>query len=116
MKTVLLFSVYLFTTFKRNSISAQMRVSSTVKMKGFFPYFNSKLNIINGAKSALVSKEVECCFQCTTEPTCLSYNFGLRQDSNGKHVCELLSADKHNSSQNFSGDEEFHHFTVKVII
>lgn len=107
--------VFALSAFQVSLISAQMTVSPTMIVKNFDPYFNSKLDMATVGMTVSVSNEIECCFSCTTEPSCLSYNFKLRRDSVGKHTCELLPADKYNNSQYFTKNSEFHHFAIKVL-
>ena len=57
---------------------------------------------------------MDCGFVCVRFSWCVSYNFQRSFDAEGKHLCEVLSTDKYNNSQNYQGSEEFDHFSIKV--
>lgn len=42
------------------------------------------------------------------------YNFQKDADNEGKHVCEALSTDKYNNSEDFHPSEGFDHFSIAV--
>ena len=57
---------------------------------------------------------MDCGFVCVRLSWCVSFNFQRSSDAEGKHLCEVLSADKYNNSQNFQASKEFDHFSLPV--
>lgn len=54
----------------------------------------------------------ECTFECIKNRECFSVNFG--DQTQGKHICELLNEDKFNRSDKFAPSHDFHHYNLKV--
>jgi len=52
----------------------------------------------------------QCCAKCLPNKNCFSVNFG----GIGRNECQLLSANKFQSSEQMATDETFQHFSVVV--
>ena len=79
----------------------------------FVSHFNNMLNI-----STIISEFVEnvedCQFLCISNCKCLSLNYEIISNDEGRHLCQLLSATKYNKSDYFGPSDRFHHFTTIV--
>ncbi len=60
--------------------------------------------------SVTAKSSTECGGKCLLSETCLSVNYG----GVGGHECQLLAADKFDSSEKMTVDENFQHFSVAV--
>lgn len=67
-----------------------------------------------GGKTTKVDSSLDCGFVCTKLNRCFSFNFGITPDVNGKHICEVLSTDKYNSSEQLRPSLNSHHFSIMV--
>jgi hypothetical protein len=61
-----------------------------------------------------VRSEMQCAFACVKETWCHSANFKTVSESNGRHVCELLSTDESTNSKYLKRNKKFTHLKVKV--
>ena len=65
-------------------------------------------------ESTLVEDNMGCVFKCTGVHWCRSINFKTTPQSNGLHVCELLSSEQFTSRSYMTQDEAYNHYSVKV--
>ena len=101
------------------SILLQLSLVKTTALEFSEVYFEShlyhKLLVSQRLESLLVKDLLHCGFLCKKDIACLSYNFGLVENSAGYHVCELLGTRKELSdSHNFIASPNFHHYSFKV--
>ena len=104
------------------SFSSENETAMRVSRKGIFQRFEfvnfqqDKLSFLN--ITALVKRVVEdslsCAFSCLDNLACFSFNFAAFPDEAGKFVCEILSSDKYNNSENFLPSKSLHHFSIVV--
>lgn len=83
----------------------------------FVKHENSRLSPTSSDAQGVTTKEdssLACGLLCTRLSRCFSFNFEIGPDEQGKHVCEALSTDRFNSSQDFHRNTEFHHFSLLV--
>ena len=73
----------------------------------------SFLNITALAKR-VVKDSLSCVFSCLDNLACFSFNLAAFPDKAGKFVCEILSSDKYNNSENFLPSKSLHHFSIVV--
>ncbi|XP_067048328.1 brevican core protein-like isoform X2 [Acropora muricata] len=71
----------------------------------------SFLNITALAKR-VVKDSLSCVFSCLDNLACFSFNLAAFPDEAGKFVCEILSSDKYNNSENFLPSKALHHFGI----
>ena len=65
--------------------------------------------------SSLVSKVSACNLACVNEPSCVSFNVAAKPVDNFGHLlCELLATDKHNASDQFHENPDFHYYSIHV--
>ena len=101
---------------------ALARVSSLVRTTAlelsetyFESHLHHKLLVSQRLESLLVKDLLHCGFHCKKDIACLSYNFGLVENSAAYHVCELLGTRKELSdSHSFIASPNFHHYSFKV--
>ncbi|XP_032241908.1 ryncolin-2 isoform X2 [Nematostella vectensis] len=77
---------------------------------------HDKRSVTKLLKSVKVVDDFACVRECTrAEESCTSVNFYKDRDSNGKHLCELLTDDKKQckGDTNLVKDDEVHFITVK---
>ena len=82
-----------------------------------FQKHNSKRLVPPSGTTNLSTKKrspTDCSFECLKHTWCRSYNFQKAADKEGRHICEVLSADKYNNSEDFRSSEEFDHFSIVV--
>ena len=58
----------------------------------------------------------ECLLRCVNNDRCFSINGGAFCLPNGKFWCDLLPADKYNTSEKFKTNNAFHHYSIWVSI
>ena len=58
--------------------------------------------------------DFDCIFGCLRNPSCFSVNLAAFKGSDGKFWCELLSADKYNSADDYTENKSSHHFAIMV--
>lgn len=80
----------------------------------FAPFLNHKLNHSEAMKIRTVVDEEECLGACTEDMECRSVNFKITPDESGKHICQLLGADKFSSYNEFNESLDFHHYSFTV--
>ena len=73
----------------------------------------SFLNITALAKR-VVKDSLSCVYSCLDNLACFSFNLAAFPDEAGKFVCEILSSDKYNNSENFHPSKDLHHFGIVV--
>lgn len=61
-------------------------------------------------ETATAQSSSECCGKCLPNKSCFSVNYG----GNGGHECQLLAANKFESSEQMTIDNTFQHFSVAV--
>lgn len=66
--------------------------------------------------SCEVARATECSFACVANAPCVSYNLALSPNENGKLRCELLSEDKFRSPDKLTDSQQFHHYSIKVLL
>ncbi|XP_015765154.1 PREDICTED: neurocan core protein-like isoform X1 [Acropora digitifera] len=71
----------------------------------------SFLNITALAKR-VVKDSLSCVFSCLDNLACFSFNLAAFPDEAGQFVCEILSSDKYNNSENFHPSKALHHFGI----
>ena len=79
----------------------------------FVGHFNNMLNI-STINSEFVENVEDCQFLCISTSECLSLNFEIISNDEGRHLCQLLSATEYNKSAYFGPSDRFHHFTTIV--
>ncbi|XP_068729501.1 ficolin-2-like [Montipora capricornis] len=72
-----------------------------------FAYLN-----IGALRKILVEESIECALSCLVTLPCFSFNLAAFQDNNDKLLCEHLSSDKYNNSDQFVASKVFHHFSI----
>ena len=82
-----------------------------------FEFFNFKQDKFSFLKITALAKRVvkdslSCVFSCLDNLACFSFNLAAFPDKAGKFVCEILSSDKYNNSENFLQAKTFHHFRI----
>ena len=104
------------------SETSEHETAVAVSRKGItqkFEFFNFKqhkfsfLNITALAKR-VVKDSLSCVFSCLDNLACFSFNLAAFPDEAGKFVCEILSSDKYNNSENFLPSKALHHFGIVV--
>ena len=104
-----------------SEISAQ-EIAVTVSRRGItqrFEFVNFKehkfsfLNITALAKS-VVKDSFSCAFTCLDNLACFSFNVAAFPDNARKLICEILSSDKYNNSENFLPSKTLHHSSIVV--
>ena len=63
--------------------------------------------------SLMVSRPQECTYHCINHQECFSVNFAA-VSLDGRHMCELLNADKFQNYGELVHSESFDHYYVKV--
>ena len=63
--------------------------------------------------SFMVSEPMRCFFRCISHQECYSVNFAS-VSHDGRHMCELLNADKFQNSSSFLHSISFDHYNKKV--
>lgn len=66
--------------------------------------------------SFMVSKLLECTFQCINNQECYSVNFAVVSRLDGRHACELLNADKFQNSSDLLQSDSFDHYNIMVSV
>ena len=74
-----------------------------------FSYLN-----ITSIGTDFVLNQKECGVACVNISPCFSFNLAAFYDINGRMLCELLSSDKYNNSDEFISSQSFHHFSIVV--
>ena len=64
--------------------------------------------------SHLVHEAEACNFACVRDISCVSLNVAAHPDIHGHFLCELLSSDKYNSSDQFLPHPDFDHHSIHV--
>ena len=104
------------------SFSSEDETAMGINRKGIiqgFEFVNFKedkfsfLNITALVKW-VVEDSLSCAFSCLDNLVCFSFNFAAFPDKAGKFVCEILSSDKYNNSENFLFSKTLHHFSIFV--
>ncbi|XP_068681701.1 uncharacterized protein [Montipora foliosa] len=72
-----------------------------------FAYLN-----ITPVRKRLVERSIQCALSCLDTLPCFSFNLAALQDNNDKLLCEHLSSDKYNNSDQFVVSKVFHHFSI----
>ena len=62
----------------------------------------------------MVTDVFDCTFECLRLPSCVSVNVASNKEAPGNIFCELLSSDKYQKSQKFTGNKTSHHLFKKV--
>ena len=62
----------------------------------------------------MVTDVFDCTFECLRLPSCVSVNVASNKEAPGNTFCELLSSDKYQKSQKFTGNKTSHHLFKKV--
>ena len=62
----------------------------------------------------MVTDVFDCTFECLRLPSCVSVNVASNKEAPGNIFCELLSSDKYQKSQKFTGNNTSHHLFKKV--
>lgn len=62
----------------------------------------------------MVTDVFDCTFECLRLPSCVSVNVASNKEAPGNTFCELLSADKYQKSQKFTGNKTSYHLFKKV--
>ncbi|KAL9975376.1 hypothetical protein ACROYT_G012531 [Oculina patagonica] len=55
---------------------------------------------------------IQCALTCLVKTECISFNFRLKADLKGKHLCRLLASDKFKYSTYLQPSAEFHHYSI----
>ena len=79
----------------------------------FVSHLNNMLNI-STVNSEFVEDVEDCQFRCMSTSKCLSLNFEIISNDEGRHLCQLLSKTKYNKSDYFGPSDRFHHLTTIV--
>ena len=66
--------------------------------------------------SCEVVDAMDCAFACVTNAPCVSFNVALSPNEHGMLRCELLSEDKFRSPDKLAVSQQFHHYSIKVIL
>ena len=66
--------------------------------------------------SCEVVRAIDCAFACVANAPCVSFNAALSPNENGKLRCELLSEDKFRSPHILKDSQQFHHYSMKVML
>ena len=66
--------------------------------------------------SCEVARAKECALACSANAPCVSFNVALSTNENGKLRCELLSEDKFRNPNKLTVSQQFHHYSIKVIL
>ena len=84
----------------------------------FDSYPGQKLTLQNSTEakqeSTLVEDNMGCAFECTNLYWCYSINFKITPQSNGLHVCELLSYDQFTNKSYMTENNSYNHYSIKV--
>jgi hypothetical protein len=56
----------------------------------------------------------DCVAACTNVPWCRSVNIKITPESDGLHVCELISTDKYTNQKKLKKNASFIHYSMKV--
>ena len=64
--------------------------------------------------STKVDDLLSCAFECVENSHCNSYNAAVSPDGNNEYECQLLAADKYNSSSKLKPSKEFNHYSIQV--
>ncbi|KAJ7374868.1 hypothetical protein OS493_005221 [Desmophyllum pertusum] len=70
------------------------------------------LRIQQKLQTDFVYDAIQCALNCLIKVGCLSFNFGLQADLEGKHLCELLASDKFSHFKYLESNAEFHHYSI----
>lgn len=62
----------------------------------------------------MVTDVFDCTFECLRLPSCVSVNVASNKEAPGNIFCELLSSDKYQKSQKFTGNKTSYHLFKKV--
>ena len=63
---------------------------------------------------AYVLSGKHCLLGCVKNRRCFSTNIVVFPTQDGNVLCQLLSSDKYNSSENFGQSQLFHHYSILV--
>ncbi|XP_068682121.1 ficolin-2-like isoform X2 [Montipora foliosa] len=85
--------------------------SRSVRYANFIRHKFASLNI-GALHKILVEGSIECALSCLDTLSCFSFNLAAFQDNNDKLLCEHLSSDKYNNSDQFVASKAFHHFSI----
>ena len=66
--------------------------------------------------SCEVVQAIDCAFACVAKDPCVSFNIALSPNESGKLRCELLSEDMFRSPDNLKDSQQFHHYSIKVML
>ena len=64
--------------------------------------------------SDFVYDSVRCALNCLVMVGCRSFNFRIREEFDGKHLCELLASDKFKQSTHFVPSSKYYHYSITV--
>ena len=88
-------------------------ITQSFEFVNFKEHKFSFLNITALAKR-VVKDSLSCAFSCLDNLACFSLNIAAFPDKAGKFVCEILSTDKYNISENFLPSKTLHHLSIVV--
>ena len=89
--------------------------SGKVSFANFIQHHHHKLSTVAPIEVIKSSSDFDCALSCLKVPSCRSTNFGVGQDVHrGTHRCELLRADRCSAPDNFTSNQDFHHFSIPV--
>lgn len=80
----------------------------------FIETTNHYLRIQQILQTDYVYDAIQCALNCLVKTPCISFNFRLKADLKGKHLCELLASDKFKHAIYLQPDAEFHHYSIWV--
>ena len=66
--------------------------------------------------SSEIVQLVDCAFSCVANAPCVSFNVALSPNENGMLRCELLSEDRFRSPDKLTDSQQFHHYSIKVML
>lgn len=108
-----LFFVLVFVVFlKIEDVDSQVHRQPTLfdfyrKQKLILPSFSR-------TQTTQVKTKMGCFTECVRNVWCQAVNFKIAAESNGLHVCELLSSDRFTMYNTLKDVEDFEHFNLKV--
>lgn len=87
--------------------------NSKLQYAVFKDHFFHAVNIPS-IDEAYVSSGKHCLLRCVKNERCFSTNIAVIPTQDGDVLCQLLSSDKYNSSENFGQSQIFHHYSIVV--
>ncbi len=108
-----LFLLVIFVTFLFYAALTEQQIvrdfANGISYADFVKHDKSRLDTEQLA-SVTARSSTECGGECLLSETCFSVNYG----GIGGHECQLLAANKFDSSEKMTVDENFQHFSVTV--